>query len=314
MKRILAFILLAVILVWSVNIFAAIFISSHNEEADPVQQTETERNERTVRILLDGKPTIMTLTEYLTGVLISEMPAEFHIEAKKAQAIAARTFVLRMEKYSDRHGECAVCDDPGCCQGFLSNEEYISYGGNEQGIALARDAVIQTSGMVLTYRNELIEATYFSCSGGRTEDAVAVWGTEIPYLQSVDSPGEEGAAFYVKSIRFTAKEFQNGLGVRLEGKPNEWFGDITYSDGGGVATINICGKTYSGNEIRKLLQLRSTWFTVLPMDDSVIITTRGFGHRVGMSQYGADAMANMGSTCTEILKHYYQNTEIQKGE
>ena len=151
----------------------------------------------------------------------------------------------------------------------------------------------------------MIEATYFSCSGGRTEDAVAGWGTDIPYLQAVDSPGEEQAKHFTDSVLFTAKEFAACLGANLSGAPAKWLGSVTYTQGGGVATMVIGGKTYSGVDLRRKLGLRSTAFSMMAVGDQIHITTKGFGHRVGMSQYGAEAMAVAGSSYKAILQHYY---------
>lgn len=173
-----------------------------------------------------------------------------------------------------------------------------------------RRAVEATAGLVLTYEGSLIEATYFSCSGGSTEDAAAVWGTDFPYLQAVESPGEEQAAHYTDTVTLNAQSFQAALGETLPGAPDSWFGEITYTDGGGVAEMKIGGKTYSGTKLRRLLQLRSTAFTIRAGEDTIEITTKGYGHRVGMSQYGADAMAVKGSYFKTILAHYYPGTRL----
>ena len=139
-----------------------------------------------------------------------------------------------------------------------------------------------------------------------------MWGTEFPYLQAVASPGEEKAAHYTDTVRFSAGAFQDALGVKLSGSPGSWFRDVTYTDGGGVDTIVIGGTGYRGTELRSLLGLRSTAFSISTTEDTVTITTRGYGHRVGMSQYGADAMAVTGSACPEILAHYYPGTTLTK--
>jgi stage II sporulation protein D len=126
----------------------------------------------------------------------------------------------------------------------------------------------------------------------------------------VDSPGEQDKSYQNSKVTFTAKEFQEKLGITLAGTPKNWFGKVTYSDGGGVDKAVIGGKTYTGVKLRSLLGLRSTKFTVEATQSSVIIKTNGYGHRVGMSQYGADAMAVSGSNYKEILKHYYKGIEI----
>ena len=170
-----------------------------------------------------------------------------------------------------------------------------------------KQAAVATQNQVLTYKGELIEATYFSCSGGRTEDALAVWGTDIPYLQAVDSPGEENATYFVDSSEYSVSEFASLLGVSLLACD---LGDVTYTNGGGVDTMVIGGKVFSGTEIRQRLGLRSTAFSMYASGERIYISTRGFGHRVGMSQYGAEAMAVRGSGYQEILYHYYPGTQL----
>ena len=175
-----------------------------------------------------------------------------------------------------------------------------------------RSAVLDTAGYVLTYEGELIEATYFSCSGGSTEDAAAVWGTDYPYLRSVTSPGEENASHYCDTIRFTPEQFQEHLGRTLEGMPWDWFAEKTYTPGGGIDTMTIGGEDYTGTQLRKLLKLPSTAMTISASADTITVVTRGYGHRVGMSQYGADAMAVTGSDYTQILAHYYPGTTLER--
>ena len=259
----------------------------------------------------NGVAETMELEEYLVGVVLAEMPASFEVEALKAQAVVARTYTLRAHEGKSKHDAAAVCTDSACCQAYRSPEDYLNSSGSQENVDKVTAAVQSTAGLVLIYKGELIEATYFSCSGGSTEDAVAVWGAEIPYLQAVSSPGEENAAHYSDSVSFTAEVLAEALGISPAGSPEDWFGDVTYTAGGGVDTIQIGGTTYSGTGVRKLLGLRSTAFTVTVEAASITFHTRGFGHRVGMSQYGADAMAAMGSSFEEILQHYYQGTVLE---
>ena len=251
----------------------------------------------------------LTLEEYLVGVVLAEMPADFEGEALKAQAVVARTYTRkRME--GGKHEQAAVCMDSGCCQGFRSPEEYLSEGGKPNAVDRVRRAVAETDGVVLCYAGELIDATYFSCSGGSTEDAVAVWGRDVPYLQAVDSPGEEDAPRYSDRVEFTAAEFADKLGIQNEGDPAAWFADLHRTDGGGVETLTIRGTTFTGTQLRSKLGLRSTAFEIEAAGKTITITTKGFGHRVGMSQYGAQAMAKEGSSFEEILRHYYTGAEL----
>ena len=241
------------------------------------------------------------------------MPASFPDEALKAQAVVARTYTSRRMR-TNRHDGAAVCMDPGCCQGYTAEADYLASGGSAENVDRLRAAVAETAGQVLTYEGALIDATYFSCSGGQTEDAVAVWGQDVPYLQSVESPGEEDAPRYSETVTFTPAQFRALTGCGGGDDPNAWFGPVTHTDGGGVDTMEICDAEYSGTELRGLLGLRSTAFTLEVVDGNIVITTLGFGHRVGMSQYGARAMALNGADYTEILSHYYTGTELEQME
>lgn len=266
----------------------------------------------TISVLMrDGNVQQMSMDAYLTSVVLAEMYADFEMEALKAQAVVARTYTL-YKLASPKHDVAAVCTDAGCCQGYCSLHEYLQAGGTQAQILRVQQAVEQTDMLVITYEGELIEATYFSCSGGKTEDALAVWGTDVPYLQSTDSPGEEGATYYTDTVAFDVSEFNRRLGNAMTGPSESWLEAVTYTKGGGVATMTLCGKTYLGTELRQLLGLRSTAFVLTAIGDTVIITTKGFGHRVGMSQYGAEAMAANGSDFRQILTHYYKSIAIEK--
>ena len=261
-------------------------------------------------LMQNGNTEQMLLDEYVKCVVLAEMPASFEYEALKAQAIVARTYTLRRHTGTGKHPNASVCTDPSCCQGYCTEENYLDRASDICDLNKIRQAVTDTKNMVLMYDGSLIEATYFSCSGGSTEDAAAVWGVDVPYLQATESPGEEDAAHYADTEYFTAAEFRSLLGKDLPGDPSGWFGRITYTSGQGVATIEIGNESYSGSEVRRLLGLRSTAFSVVALADTIVITTKGYGHRVGMSQYGADAMALQGKTCQEILSHYYEGTQL----
>ena len=276
-------------------------------QTEPLPETEISlpvrfRTEETVRE--------MDMDTYLVGVILAEMPASFEMEALKAQSCVARTYAGKAFATGGKHGDGSVCGESFCCQGYTTVDAYLAAGGTEDGVNRIQSAVTATSGQVLTYGGQLIEATYFSCSGGRTEDAVAVWGTDFPYLQAVDSPGEEQAAYYTDTQVFSAAEFARLLQLPLTGDPGGWIGTATYTEGGGIHTLEIGGKSFSGTALRSLLGLKSTAFSAEVQDSQILITTRGYGHRVGMSQYGADAMAASGSSWEEILAHYYRGAEV----
>ena len=274
-------------------------------------QQQTQQNGMQICVRMeDGSLQEMNMDHYVTCVVLGEMPADFHEEALKAQGIVARTYALKASVTGGKHGDGSVCTEPSCCQAYMTEETYRLRGGSEDAAARIRSAVQDTSGYVLTYEGSLIEATYFSCSGGYTEDAVAVWGTEFPYLRATESPGEEGASYYTDSVIYTEKEFLSKLGLNWEGKIEDALGKAEYTAGGGVDRIWIGNQEFRGTELRALLGLRSTNFTLQIQNGTVIVHTKGYGHRVGMSQYGANAMAEAGSNFSEILAHYYHGTEL----
>ena len=279
------------------------------ETEDPREMNHSGRDKLTMKLLRqDGSVSELDMDDYLTGVVLAEMPASFEPEALKAQAVVARTYTLRSAEADYKHTQADVCTDHTCCQAYVEPE---SYSGGASALDKVYAAVKATSGEVLTYGGELIEATYFSCSGGSTEDAVAVWGTDYPYLRATESPGEENAAYYTDTIKYSKEEIAEKLGFTPTGPTEDWFGFTTYTAGGGVNTMRIGGRDFSGTELRVLLGLRSTAFSVSVEEDQIIFTTKGFGHRVGMSQYGADAMALAGHSYLEILAHYYQGTSLE---
>lgn len=284
-------------------------IAEAQQERGNMQSTTCQ--DSTIKVLTnEGNIDEMALDDYLTCVLLGEVPTSFGDEALKAQAVVARTYTLRRQVTTGKHPEAPVCMDSNCCQGYRSIESFRAVGGTDEQIEKVREAVRDTTEKVLVYNDQLIDATYFSCSGGMTEDAVAVWGSDIPYLQAKPSPGEEKAEHYVDTTSFSVEEFKRLLQIN-EPDTTTWLGNIAYTDGGGVATIEIFGKQFKGTQVRQMLGLRSTAFAINVLGDNVIVTTKGFGHRVGMSQYGADAMATQGKTYEEILMYYYEGTEIK---
>ena len=275
--------------------------SAPPEEPLPPFDAATEITLRTA----DGLRTL-PLDKYLVGVLLAEMPADFPPAALEAQAIAARTFTLQ-KLNARKHSDADICSDSACCQGWLDPE-----GTNCGALELA---VRDTDGLVVTYDDALIDATFFSCDGGRTESALAVWGSNVAYLQAVDSPESDDSRRYAEEKQFSEQELLDLLrAAHPEIVPSDvpWFRDLTYTDGGGLATATIGGVTLTGPELRRLLGLRSTDMEIAQGSGAVTIRTQGFGHRVGLSQYGAKAMAEEGSDFVEILTHYYQGTSIRR--
>lgn len=282
-------------------------------QPETVATTQVQENVPGIWVL-DGESTQwMILEEYVTGVILAEMPTTYDQNALCAQAVAARTYALKRQE-GEKHPQGAVCTDPACCQAYVSIPEFLDGKGYVTDVTLASEAAKETAGMVLTYEGKLIDATYFHSSGGRTEGALAVWGVDIPYLQVVESPGEEDLEDYSNQSFYTIADLEQLLGRSLPGKPESWLGWTTYTPGGGVETIMLAGIQYTGTQLRSLLKLNSTSFTIQADADGLMFTSLGKGHRVGMSQTGAQAMALTGATWREILAHYYQGTRIDKME
>ena len=237
---------------------------------------------------------LLSMREYLIGVVQAELPATFSLQAMKAQAVAARTVAIKKMMQGKE-----LCDDPNCCQAYSPAAP----------VQQALQAVEQTDGEILVYEDELIEAVYFSCSGGMTEAAVDVWGNEVPYLRSVASPGEEKAPHYEEKITIPLELFRQILRLEAESIQIE---ETEYTAGTGVKTITIGGKSFTGTQLRSLFDLRSTCFDLQLDEQSVTFFCKGFGHRVGMSQYGAQAMAESGADYQEILAYYFNGAEIKK--
>lgn len=277
-----------------------------------VGQTTPEKENYTILVRTgEGETKTVALEEYLLGVVLAEMPAYFEDAALQAQATVARTYALKRQQ-RDHHEDGAVCTDYRCCQAYITVSDYLNGMGTQDDVDRVTAAVEATTGKIVTYAGDIIEATYFSCSGGRTEDAVAVWGEAYPYLKSVDSPGEENAEHFADTVYFSAEKLENALGHAFTGSGGGWVGWCTYTVGGGVDKLCLAGKIYTGIQLRKQLGLRSTMFYLTEKENGIEFTTYGSGHRVGMSQWGAEAMAVQGSNMEEILEHYYPGCRVEK--
>ena len=274
-----------------------------------------EQKETIITIGTDVGVIELPLEEYIVGVVLSEMPASFHLEALKAQAVSSRTFSM-LKVNTPKHDEAMICADSACCQAWCSTADAKQkYSASD--IEKVRQAVLATTGEYLSHNGDPIEAVFFSCSGGKTEAAAEVWGSDVPYLQSVESTGEEKSSKFISEKGFPLNEFKRILFsydelIIFSDKHNEWVKNIKRTKGGGVDTIEICGRTFCGTELRKLFALNSTAFDLAVNEDSAIFKVKGYGHRVGMSQYGANAMAYNGASYRDILHHYYQGVEICK--
>ena len=254
----------------------------------------------------DGRVVSLELEDYVTGVVGAEMPALFNSEALKAQAVIARTYALKANSVG------RVLSDNESTQSYKDNSELASiWGGNYSSYySRIKDAVNSTSGIYLTYAGNYIEAVYHSTSNGKTEDSSNVWGNYYPYLVSVDSIYDNGNPSFSVSKSFSYSDLSSRLGINVNNSSE--FNILGYTIGGRVSSISIDGVEFSGVSFRSMLGLRSADFDIVKNDDYVVITTRGYGHGVGMSQYGANGMGKAGYSYRDILFHYYPGVSIEQ--
>ena len=271
-------------------------------------------------LMKDGSVEQMDMQDYLTGVVAAEMPADFHPEALKAQAVAARSYAMYCASFA-KHGPAQVCTDYACCQAWRSEEDCKAKWGEryDENIRTIRSVVGETRGEYLAAGGAPVFAAFQSSSASRTENSADVWSA-VPYLVSVESPETaEDVPNYISFVRCSPIDLRDTvLSARPEadfsGPEENWVGELRRDGSGRVASIVLGGESLDGKEIRKLFSLRSTAFT-LEYDAGVFtFTVTGFGHGVGMSQYGADKMARQGADYTEILAHYYPGTELMGAE
>lgn len=272
-------------------------------------------------VLTDGQVETVTMAQWLPGALAGEMPALFETEALKAQAVAARSYILSRRTLGvSNHPEADICDDPYCCKAHLSEDELRARWGSDYDAYWQRmvDAVAATDGEYLTYGGAPIQAVFHSSSAGATEDASAVWSA-LPYLKSVSSPETAlDVPDYVTTVTVTELDFAAGIRelypeMELAADPSAWLGDISVDGSGRVSAVRIGAVSVTGAELRQAFSLRSTAFTLEHQPGSFVFTVTGYGHGVGLSQYGANVMARSGSDYREILLHYYSGTELTAG-
>ena len=273
-----------------------------------------------LRVLIGDEVITMDMGTYLVGVVRSEMPAAFEIEALKAQAVAARTYTLyKMENGgSANHPQADTCDNINCCKAYMDAATAAGNWGESAALyeEKIRNAVRSTDGQCVLYEGLPILAVFHSSSAGVTLDAAAVWSESLPYLVSVSSPEDgETVPGYYSSATFPISDLRSLLQSELpeadlSSPPTDWFTGIHQTPSGAVTELSVGGVTISGNRLRTILGLRSPSFTISFEDGNATFSVIGYGHGVGMSQYGANVLASAGMDYREILAWYYTGTEI----
>lgn len=260
------------------------------------------------------------LDEYLCNVVSAEMPVDYNIEALKAQAIVARTYTIyKIIHNSGKHNGADICDSSSCCQAWISKEGRLNRWDEEkreENWNKISNAVNETIGKIITYNGEPINAFFHSNSGGTTEIPLNVWGgSGYPYLQVVQTSGEDEYGQYSSEVILTKEDLISKLkekynDIEIDFSSEESIKIVERTESGRVRTVKFGNKNLSGVETRTILGLRSANFEIIKDGENIKFTVIGYGHGVGMSQTGADALAKQGYKCEDIIKHFYVGVEI----
>jgi len=301
-------------------------MSQTQEEQQLEQQPESQDYDyqkfKTIKLLhpSTGQVEELNIDEYLYGVVSSEMPASFELEALKAQAVVARTYTIYQTSHNaSKHENADMCDDFNCCQAWISKDERFAKWAPEEAENYWEkivEAVDSTKGKIVAYNGQAINAFFHANSGGITENSLNIWGgIDFPYLKSVETAGEEGYTQYASEVVLSHQDLLSKIQAGhpdcdIDFSQQDCIKIIDYTTSGRVKTIKFGNKEIAGTEARTLLGLKSTNFTFAITDDNVTFTVTGYGHGVGMSQTGADALAKTGSNYESIIKHFYTDVEI----
>ncbi|MBR1417122.1 MAG: stage II sporulation protein D [Bacilli bacterium] len=287
------------LLVLCIILLVPLAVFTKNEE----KEFENEQRDVIVNLIDKDTEVKLSLNDYLIGVVGCEMPASFNIEALKAQAIASRTFAYNYLKDNEINisskAQCFI-DDVQMKNKWL--DEYNKYYNKIKSV------VLSTNNLVIKYDNRIIKSYYYAMSNGKTSNAMPVFNEDLPYLSVVDSSFDENLNNFEVTTSFTYYNFCNLLNIN---PCSINISDIKRDDTNRVISLSINNKEYQGTNFRTMLSLRSTDFIIEKKEDEILITTKGYGHGVGMSQYGANYLANQGNTYEEIINYYYKNVSIE---
>ncbi len=304
--------------------------TAENEQNNAEQQSDAAQIENnydyrdysTIKLLHKetGEVEEVAIDEYLCNVVSAEMPAYYEKEALKAQAIVARTYTIYKAR-NKKHENADICDDSTCCQAWVSKEDRFARweeSKREANWSKIVQCVNETQGKIITYQNEPINAFFHANSGGVTELPVNVWGgSEEPYLQIVETAGEEGYSQYASEVELSNDEIIEKLkskyeDIQIDFSNPEEIKILEYTDSNRVKTIKFGNHNISGIEARSIFGLKSTNFEITKEADKIKFSVKGYGHGVGMSQTGADSMAKQGSSSEDIIHHFFKDVEIKE--
>lgn len=309
------------VLISLVAIVSALLLPRFFSPSQPAPQTEEsvlQDKEILFTVKTDTGIETVDMQSYLPGVLAGEMPALFEPQALMAQSVAARTYIFhRIQNGCANHPEADICNDPTCCKAYASTEQLQEKWGDQFDTYYAKlsNATTSTDGEYLTYAGQPIEAVFHSSSAGATEASGSIWN-DRPYLISVDSPETaEEVPNYITEVTFSPSELKERLSAKypdmtFPDDSSAWITHVDRNESGRVQTMTICGTELSGAQVRSALSLRSAAFTVSYTENAFHFTVTGYGHGVGMSQYGANIYAKQGWNYRQILSHYYPGTQL----
>lgn len=336
MKKVVLYIFLIVLMAFLIPILFTMqfdfantnVANADNLELNPESQ-ETPNIEEynykeygTIKLLHEktGEIEELPIDQYLYGVVSAEMPANFEIEALKAQAIVARTYTIyKIKNNGSKHENADICDNSSCCQAWITKEDRLNRweeAVREEYWGKIVTAVDSTKGKIITYEGEPINAFFHSNSGGSTEIPLNVWGgSGYPYLQVVSTAGEDAYSQYNSEIELTESEVIEKIKsvhseLEIDFSKEDAIQILEYTESGRIKAIKFGNVNLSGVEARNIFGLRSAKFSVQRIEDKIKFSVIGYGHGVGMSQTGADALAKQGSNCEDIIKHFYVGVEI----
>ena len=323
----ICFILPAILTKREVKTFSQTNNIQEEQNQNIVENTSNNSNEYnypkygTIKLLhkSTGEVEDVPIDTYLCNVVSAEMPADYELEALKAQAVVARTYTI-YKAQNPKHENADICDDSTCCQAWVSKGkrfERWEESKRESNWLKIEKAVKETAGNIVTYAGKPINAFFHANSGGTTELPVNVWGgSGLPYLQVVETAGEEGYTQYSSEVILNKEELIEKLkakytDIQIDFNNNDDIKILDYTDGNRVKTVKFGNHEISGVETRTILGLKSTNFEITKENDNIKFSVKGYGHGVGMSQTGADTMAKQGSNYEDIIKHFYKDVEIK---
>lgn len=322
MNKMRKYIIIAVIIALSLAICPAAAVGGEEKVTvtqayQPTSSQQKREDVITVMSTESGKISEIEMREYLVGCVAAEMPSHYHTQAIMAQAVASYTYAKRTSEQNrkDSTFQADITDSPDTHQGYINEEKRRQKWGEnfEENEAKITAAVNEIYGKYLTFEGQTALTLFHSISAGVTQSAKSLWNSEIPYLSSVTSIGDKLSPDFRSEYKFSEneiKELAESNGISLESDAGNWLGKVNRSDDGYVISVELGGREISGAKIREKLNLRSNFFEIYYSGGEFAVECCGYGHCVGMSQYGADYMARQGSSWQEILMHYYPGTQI----